>query len=173
MRGIEIKKFRAVSSGLKTMEGIFGENGFCSWAENHGHLLIEHIYEPVSLLWHDFISFNRESHTFYGHEAFVGGLNTLIFAIKDDVTAADVAPYEIIEFPGGIYLVATGDENDSEDLDETVGCMLTWIKNSEIYEFGDFPESGMCNMPNPDGAFDKTLGIAQQQIYLPLKLRSN
>jgi len=27
-------------------------------------------------------------------------------------------------------------------------------------------------MPNPDGAFDKALGIAQQQIYLPLKFRS-
>ena len=83
-----------------------------------------------------------------------------------------MAPYEIIEFPGGVYLVATADEKDNADINETVDCMMTWIKNSDVFEFGDFPESGMCNMPNPDGVFDTALGIAQQQIYLPLKLRS-
>ena len=90
MRGIEIKKFRAVSSGSKTMEGIFGDNGFWPWVEKHRHLLIEHMYEPVSLLWHDFISFNRESQTFNGMENNSDGLNTLIYAIKDDVVEADV-----------------------------------------------------------------------------------
>lgn len=68
MRGIEIQKFRAVSSGLKTLEELFGKNGFAVWVDQHHH--------------------------------------------------------------------------------------------------------GRCNMPNPDGAFDKALSIAQQQIYLPLKFRS-
>ena len=173
MRGIEIKKFRAVSSGLKTMEEIFGDNGFWPWVEKHRHLLIEHMYEPVSFLWHEFNFFNRESQTFNLDEPSANALNTLIFAIKEDVVETDVAPYEIIEFPGGIFLVATGDENDVADLGETAGCMLTWIRKSEVYEFGDFPLSGMSNMPNPDGAFDTALGIAQQQIYLPLKFRSS
>ena len=100
------------------------------------------------------------------------GKNILIMAIKDDVAKADVTPYEIIEFPGGIFLIATGDESDNADLEETIGCMLTWIKNNDVFEYGDFPQSGMCNMPNPDGAFDNALGIAQQQIYLPLKIRA-
>ncbi len=96
----------------------------------------------------------------------------MISAIKDEVKESDVAPYEIIEFPGGMFLVATGDENNSDDLNETVNCMMSWIDNSDIFEYGDYPKSGMCNMPNPDGAFDKALGIAQQQIYLPLKNRA-
>ena len=100
-----------------------------------------------------------------------GDKNILIRPIKDTVTEADVAPYEITEFPGGIFLVATGDENDNDDLNETVNCMMEWINNSKVFEYGDFPKSGMCNMPNADGAFDKALGIAQQQIYLPLKFR--
>lgn len=50
--------------------------------------------------------------------------------------------------------------------------MMTWIENNDVFEYGDFPKSGMCNMPNADGAFDKALGIAQQQIFLPLKFRS-
>lgn len=71
-----------------------------------------------------------------------------------------------------MFLVATGDENNKDDLNETVNYMMQWIENSDIFEYGDFPISGMCNMPNPGGAFDKALGISQQQIYLPLKTRS-
>ena len=36
-------------------------------------------------------------------------LNIWALALKDGVTAADVAPYEIIEFPIGMFLVATAD----------------------------------------------------------------
>jgi len=61
---------------------------------------------------------------------------------------------------------------DSDDLNETVDCMFKWINDSDVFEYGDFPKSGMCNMVNPDGAIDKALGIAQQQIYLPLKFRA-
>ena len=36
MRGIEIKKFRAVSSGLKTLDELFGTNGFDTvWVKQH------------------------------------------------------------------------------------------------------------------------------------------
>jgi len=163
MRGIEIKKFRAVSSGAKTLNELFGENGFCAvWENQHRHLLKEHMYEPTAFLWHEDENITWES-----------GKNIFVLAIKDDVTEADVAPYEIIEFPGGIFLVATGDESNNDDLNETINCMMTWIENSDVFEYGDFPKSGMCNMPNPDGVFDKALGIAQQQIYLPLKFREN
>ena len=161
MRGIEIKKFRAVSSGLKTMSQLFGKDGFAEWLEAHRHLTKEHAYEPTDFLWHEG---DKET---WGH-----GQNIFISAIKDEVTETDVFPYEIMEFPGGLYLVATGDERNNEDLNETVNCMMTWIKNNEIFEYGDFPKSGMCNMPNPGGAFDTALGIAQQQIYLPLKFRT-
>ena len=154
MRGIEIPKFRAVSSGLKTFDEIFGEGGFCEWIDvKNGHLIQPQITNDAGFLWHE------------------GDKNILIRPIKDTVTDADVAPYEIFEFPGGIFLVATGDESDNNDLNETINCMMTWINNSEVFEYGDFPKSGMCNMPNADGAFDTALGIAQQQIFLPLKLR--
>lgn len=160
MRGIEIPNFRAVSSGPKTLDELFGKGGFSEWVEIHSQLIQKHPYEPTGFLWHE------------GDKKTWGrGQNVLIHAVKDDVIQADVAPYEIIEFPGGQFLIATGDENDSIDLNETVNCMMKWIENSDVFEYGDFPKSGMCNMPNPDGAFDKALGIAQQQIYLLLKHR--
>jgi hypothetical protein len=155
MRGIEIPKFRAVSSGLKTFDELFGTGGVSERIDvDFEHLIQKQIFDEAGFLWHE------------------GDKNILIRAVKDHVTAEDVAPYDIIEFPGGIFLVATADESDNDDLNSTVSCMMTWINNSDIFEYGDFPKSGMCNMPNPDGAFDKALGIAQQQIFLPLKLRS-
>ena len=153
MRGIEIPKFRAISSGLMTFPELFGEGGFQWWLDANSHIIAPQITDEPGLLWHE------------------GDKNILIRPIKDDVTAEDVAPYEIFEFPGGLFLVATADESDNGDLNETVDCMMDWIKNSGVFEYGDFPKSGMCNMPNSDGAFDKALGIAQQQIFLPLKFR--
>lgn len=155
MRAVEIPPFRAVSSGAQTLGELFGEEScFLSWVKSHDHLLKKHIFEPLDFLWHEDRDIDK---------------SVWVLAVKDEVTEADTAPYEVIEFPGGMFLVATGDENDSADLEETVSGMFAWINDSAIFEYGDFPVSGMCNMPNPDGVIDKALGIAQQQIFLPLK----
>ena len=151
MRAIEIPKFRAVSSGLKTFDEIFGENGFDKWIGKNSHLVKDLIYASPDFMWHE------------------GDKSVWVWAVGDDVTEADTAPYKIIEFAGGMFLVATGDEKDGDDLNETVSCMMKWIEDSDIFEYGDFPKSGMCHMPNGGGAIDKALGIAQQEIFLPIK----
>ena len=158
MRAIEIKKFRAVSSGWITNAEVYS---FYSWVNQNQHLLVRHIYEPTEFMYHD-------------DSALPAGeiKNTVILAINDDVTEEDTAPYEIVEFLGGMFLVATADELVNDDIEETVSCMHKWINDGGVFEYGDFPKSGMCNMPNADGAIDKALGIAQQQIYLPLKFRA-
>ncbi|MCI8600180.1 MAG: hypothetical protein HFE45_01115 [Oscillospiraceae bacterium] len=157
MRVIEIPKFRAVSSGEGTLGEIFGNpDGFSAWIASHRHLLHKPLYEPVDFLWHEGCDINR---------------SVWIWALREGVTAAEIAPYQILEFPGGLFLAATADENDNDDLNETVAGMRAWIAQSKVFEYGSFPESGMCNMPNPDGEGDKALGIAQQQIFLPLKPR--
>lgn len=159
MRAIEIPRFRAVSSGQNTLEGLFGERSqFGAWIKRNQNLLRRNLYEPQDFLWHEDRDVDR---------------SVWIFAVEDWVTEADTAPFELIEFPGGMFLVATADEKDNQDLEETVSGMMDWINRSETFVYGDFPISGMCNMPNPDGAIDKALGIAQQQIFLPLKFRKD
>ena len=153
MRAIEIPKFRAVSSALKTFDELFGDGGFNHWLGQNKHLIKNLIYASPDFMWHE------------------GEKNVWIWAVNDDVTETETAPYEIMEFPGGMFLVATGDENDNDDLNETVSCMMKWIENSDAFEYGDFPKSGMCHMPNGGGLIDKALGIAQQEIFLPLKLK--
>ena len=155
MRLVEIPRFRAVSSGTRPLEEIFFvENSFSKWVDAHSQLMKKHIFEPQDFLWHENDDINK---------------SIWIVAIKANVTENDTAPYEIVEFPGGMFLVATCDELDSDDLNETVLNMREWVDRNEIFEHGDLP--GMCNMPNPDGAIDQALGIAQRQIFLSIKLR--
>lgn len=157
MRCIEIPAFRAVSSGEHTLEELFrADSPFQKWTEENKRLLKSHMFEPCDFLWHENRDVNR---------------SVWVLAVNDGVTEADTAPYRIIEFPGGMFLVATADESDANDLNETVDTMMAWIQNSPVFAYGGFPESGMCNMPNPDGAIDRALGIAQQQIFLPLRFR--
>lgn len=159
MRIVEIPRFRAVSSGPHPLSELFdGENSFSRWVESHQELFMEHLFEPQDFLWHEACRIEQ---------------SVWILPLKPGVTEADVAPYEIMMFPGGIFLVATADEKDDDDLNETVNQMYRWIENSDVFVYGDFPKSGMCNMPNPDGAADRAMKIAQQQIFLPLKLRSD
>ena len=54
MRGIEIPRFRAVSSGPQTLERLFGaEDGFSAWVDGHKELLKKSVYEPNDFLWHE------------------------------------------------------------------------------------------------------------------------
>lgn len=157
MRAIEIPKFRAVSSGPDTLDNLFAENGFFSWLESHAQIIKRQIFDSADFMWHEDNDITK---------------TVWIWAVNDDVTQADTAPYEIMEFPGGMFLVATADEKDNADLNETVNCMVNWINSSKVFTMGDYPVSGMCNMPNANGAIDNALGITQQQIFLPLKLQS-
>lgn len=109
MRIVEIPKFRAVSSGEKRLDEIFDENsGFAVWVEEHHGLIVEHIFEPFDYLWHENCDINR---------------SVLIYPIIDWVTEKDTEPYPIVAFPGGLFLVATADEWDDADLNETVSGM--------------------------------------------------
>lgn len=157
MRAVEIPRFRAVTSGPQTLENLFGGDGsFCGWTKRHQNLFLRHLFEPQDFLWHEDGDVDR---------------SVWILAVEEWVTEKDTAPYRLMEFPGGMFLVATADETDGRDLEETVSGMMEWISRSEVFSYGDFPRSGMCNMPNPDGAIDRALGVAQQQIFLPLKFQ--
>ena len=146
--------------GAADLRGAFRRARLYKWCGKHRELIRDLIYAPSDFLWHE------GAPETYGH-----GLNVWIRAVNDGVSAGDVAPYALTEFPGGIFLVATADESDKSDLEETVSGMFDWIRENAVFEYGDFPRIGMCNMPAADTDIDRALGIAQQQIFLPLKYR--
>ena len=150
LRIIEIPDFRAVSSGSQPFDKLFGEGEFDKWMNANDHLRRDCFYADADFMWHE-----------------QDGYATWIWAVKDNVTAADCAPYELIEFKGGMYAVATADENDGADLSEVYNGMTKWIENSGVFEMDGPPRYGMGHMVGV--GLTKALGWAQQEIFLPIK----
>ena len=79
---VRIPAFRAVTSGLMSFEELFGD-GFDAWVTAH-----QHLFKPVIFDCPDFL-------TGLGDKA------EWFWAVKDDVTENDIAPYAFAECPGG------------------------------------------------------------------------
>jgi hypothetical protein len=153
LRIIEIPSFRAVSSGSQPFNKIFAEDGFDKWMTAHNHLWRDCFYADPDFMWHE-----------------QDGYATWIWAVKDDVTTTDCKPYELIDFKGGMYAVATADENDSGDINEVFGGMMKWITDSGVFEMDGPPRYAMGHMVGV--GLTKALGWAQQEIFLPIKYKT-
>ena len=90
---VRIPQFKAVTSGLVTFEELFDGN-FGPWEETH-----QYLFKPIIFDSPDFM---------YGKD----GKAAWIWALKDEITGADTNPYEIIEYPGGLYAVAVSVDGD-------------------------------------------------------------
>jgi DNA-binding transcriptional MerR regulator len=155
VRVIDIPKFRAVSSGLTTFDEIFSEDSFDKWMQAHMKFVKMSIYGHA----YDFM---------WGED----GKTIWIWAIEDWVTEADTAPYDIIEYEGGTFVVATANENDNSDLWEVTSIMSEWIEDSGIYKKDERPgHHGMGHML-ACSSINKLNNIAQQEIFFPVKLRT-
>jgi len=154
VRVIEIPPFRAVSSGERTAEYHFVEWAFERWRKEHSHLVKDLIYAPADFFWHEEGNMDK---------------TVWIWAVKEGVTEADVAPYELIEYEGGIFVVATADDSDDKDVSKVVSGMIKWIEKSGMFERDERPgHRGMGHMVGC-GAIQKALGFGQQEIFLPVK----
>ena len=153
LRIIEIPDFRAVSSGSQPNLLTNAEGGFMKWHQTNIHLMRDCFYANPDFIYHE-----------------KPGEGTWIWAVKDDVTAADCAPYDLIEFKGGMYAVTVIDGNDGKDTNEVVNSMIKWIVDSDIFVADEVPPRyGMGHMIGVD--LMKDLGWEQYEIFLPIKYK--
>lgn len=152
---IKIPCFKAISSGYDTFKNIFSENGFNKWMETHGHLQKKIIFDCTDFMWHE------------------NGKTVWILAAADGVTEVDTAPYEIIDFEGGIYAAAVSVDGDDDINGRVYGGIKKWIKTSG-FELDERPgHQTLCNMIYPHNDLKKGLGYHQLEIYVPIKLRDD
>lgn len=147
---VRIPKFRAVTSGLLTFEELFG-GGFEPWQETHNHF-----FKPVIFDAPDFL-YEKD------------GKAEWIWAVKDEVTKTDTAPYEIIEYPGGLYAVSVSVDGDGESHSRVRSKVEKWLENTNFVI--DNERELLGHMIYADDEIKEGLGYYQMNLYAPVKLK--
>lgn len=148
---VRIPKFRAVTSGAMSFDDVFGK--FQIWQEAHNDF-----YKPIIFDAPDFLCGNN-------------GSLEWIWRIKDEITEADVAPYEIIEHPGGLYAVAVSIDGDDESGNKVLQKIEKRLEKTNFVI--DDSRATSVHMIYVDDEIRKGLGYHQQNFYTPIKLKND
>lgn len=146
---VRIPKFRAVTSGLASIDEVFGPFG--QWQETHQRLFKSVIFDSFDFL------------------AGIDGKFEWLFGVKDEVTETDTHPYKIIEYPGGLYAVAVSVDGDGDSHDKVRRKTEKWLKNTNFIIDSD--RLLMGHMIFVDDEIKKGLGYNQMNLYAPIKLK--
>lgn len=153
VRIIELPKFRAVTSGYRTFDDIFSESGFDKWMQKNRRFVRDLLYASPDFMWHE------------------DGKTVWIWAINDWVTESDTAPYDVIEFEGGLYAAAISVDGDDDINGRVYTGIKKWIEASGFELDERQGHQTLCHMPNPTDEIKKGLGYHQLDIFVPIKLR--
>ena len=146
---VRVPRFRAVTSGLVSWDEVFG--AFGQWQEGHRQFFREVIFDCPDFL----TGKDDKAEWFWG--------------VKDEVTEADVAPYKITEFQGGMYAVAVSVDGDGESHNKVRAKVEKWLETTNFIEDKNRVEMG--HMIYVDEEIKKGLGYDQMNLYLPIKLK--
>jgi hypothetical protein len=148
---IILPEFRAVSSGYQT--------GWSGLEEFIGNV------RPLTLSLNNIIF---ESPDFL---MFQDGRFNWIWAVDESVTESDVAPYEIIDFAGGLYATATSIDDDFDSMMAVINRIESWLETTGFAVDNSRGHQRMTGMIYICDEVEEGLGYEQLQIYIPIKLR--
>jgi DNA-binding transcriptional MerR regulator len=157
---IRIPGFKAVTCGDQPWREMFIEGGYMYQLWQYCHL-----YKSVIFDCFDFLLTKNDKAEW-------------ICAVKDGVTNADVSPFKLVDFPGGLYAMAVSIDEDNESIHKVEDKVRRWIESTN-FEL-DEGRNVMFNMPYlyEDGRdiaykdIEKGLGYKQMQRYFPIKLKA-
>jgi len=149
---VKMPRFKAVSTGYHAASDENKLWDLWNWIEEHEHLL------PWGLTPHglDFVL------TKNGHFS-------MICAIHDHVTEAELTPYEQVEFKGGLYATAISHDSYSTSLTTDKNGIMAWIEGSNFLY--DDEREIMGENINDDEEIYKGLNCYQFLKYVPIKLK--
>ena len=124
---VRIPRFKAVTTGDHSWGEMFQEGGYMYQLWQYTHL-----YESVIFDCFDFLMSKNDNAEW-------------ICAVKDGVTNEDVGPFDLIDFPGGIYAMAVSIDEDNESINKVEEKVRRWIDTTN-FEL-DKSRNVMFNMP--------------------------
>lgn len=87
------------------------------------------------------------------------------YIYSNDMSVPD--DFNIIDFPGGLYAVASG--IDGQDSSEVISVIKKFIKEKGCFE-EDTSRKYLGNIPTPPSAY-KVMGYNQMDYYVPIKIK--
>jgi len=141
VRVYEIPACRMVSSG----SGMFGDGvlePFMEWMEK----------QPHPIFPRDFLSFDGRGFVWF-------------YLYEEGMEVPE--PFEIIDFPGGLYAVATGIDGDEADGNDAKAAIDRFIEESGCFE-RDMGRAELGNIITPPQA-QQAMGYCQMDYYTPIK----
>ncbi len=156
---VRIPGFKAVTCGDQPWGEMFKEGGYMYQLWQYYHF-----YKSVIFDCFDFLLSKNDKAEW-------------ICAVKDGVTNADISPFKLFDFPGGLYAMAVSIDEDNESIHKVEDKVCRWIESTN-FEL-DKDRNVMFNMPYlyEDGRdiaykdIEKGLGYKQMQRYFPIKLK--
>jgi len=92
-----------------------------------------------------------------------------IIALNDHVTIENCAPFSVIDFPGGLYVMAMSINDDYDSIHKVEKKIYRWIETTG-FEI-ELDRGVMGNMAFMDDEIVKGLGYEQLQRYVPIKVK--
>jgi len=152
VRIVQINPFRALTSGPVPFEYLM--ETFNPWQEAHNHLIKKMIYGSPDFLW--------------GED---DGNAVWIWAVEDWVTEADVAPYSLTTYEGGLFAAAMTVDGDDDIYGRVLSGIRKWVETIG-FELDERPgHHAMVHMLNPTEEIRQALGYHQLDLYVPIRPR--
>ena len=143
---VKLPTFRAASEGWATMD-----EAFWHWSHTHRHLFKE-------IVWG-----NSEFFVSQGSDCIS---TAAVQALKDYVTAADTAPYEVITVEGGLYASTICVDMDDESITGAQARILKWLEGTRFVR--DDSRRFLTHKLFPHDDVRRGLGYHQLVGYMPI-----
>ena len=149
---VRIPKFLALTSQYQNFGELFNENCLMFWMGRHRNLEKSVIFDCA-----DFLCRRND------------GKFRWLYSVHECIKEIDTAPYEVIEFEGGLYASAVCIDGDDDSIMKVESKILKWLEKTNFIL--DRERDIMGNMTYNDDEIKKGLGYEQLQRYVPIKLK--
>lgn len=149
---VRIPKFLALTSQYQNFGELFNEDCLMFWMGRHRNLEKSVIFDCA-----DFLCRRKD------------GKFRWLYSVHECIKEIDTAPYEVIEFEGGLYASAVCIDGDDDSIMKVESKILKWLEKTNFIL--DRERDIMGNMTYNDDEIKKGLGYEQLQRYVPIKLK--
>lgn len=147
---VRIPKFLALASPYQSFHQLFNEDSLMFWMGRNSHLTKNIIFDCA-----DFLCRRND------------GAFRWLYGVQEHVQEMDTAPYEVIQFEGGLYASAVCMDGDDDSIMKVEQKILKWLEGTNF--IFDRERDIMGNMAYNDDEIKKGLGYEQLQRYVPIK----